>query len=221
MASICRQVSLLRKAPQIAGADRRVSAHGVRRTRARSNSRGAVVFLLRRARFVALGSLLTTYHALVSQPRKISHPRTTAFRHAASRRSNVSRWPIGDSGLKGWSTGVSHLDVSLRSLRWPRIPPKIHTLITLGISVRNKPLVLKARSAQPCGFDSHRPLHSKTTKVPYEDQLSSADRRIGGRRIASFTLSQVRSWYIQQTPGLPPEGCRSTENDQLRVLLGP
>jgi hypothetical protein len=39
---------------------------------------------------------------------------------------------------------------------------KIHTLITLGIRNRTKPLVLKARKRRPCGFDSHRPLHSQT-----------------------------------------------------------
>jgi hypothetical protein len=36
---------------------------------------------------------------------------------------------------------------------------KIHTLITLGISIHIKPLVLKALKRPPCGFDSHRPLH--------------------------------------------------------------
>jgi hypothetical protein len=36
---------------------------------------------------------------------------------------------------------------------------EIHTLITLGIRLRTKPLVLKARMHCPCGFDSHRPLH--------------------------------------------------------------
>jgi hypothetical protein len=39
---------------------------------------------------------------------------------------------------------------------------KIHTLITLGVSILPKPLVLKARQRLPRGFDSHRPLHSKT-----------------------------------------------------------
>src|SRR5580698_6960333 len=36
---------------------------------------------------------------------------------------------------------------------------KIHTLITLGVSILRKPLVLKARQRLPRGFDSHRPLH--------------------------------------------------------------
>ena len=36
---------------------------------------------------------------------------------------------------------------------------KIHTLITLDISIRTRPLVLKTRKRCPCGFDSHRPLH--------------------------------------------------------------
>jgi hypothetical protein len=51
-------------------------------------------------------------------------------------------------------------------LTYPYLAPhtaKIHTLITLGISSRTKPLVLKARKRPPCGFDSHRPLHSQAT----------------------------------------------------------
>jgi hypothetical protein len=44
------------------------------------------------------------------------------------------------------------------ALRGPAYP-KIHTLITLSISIRTKPLVLKTRKRRPCGFDSHRPLH--------------------------------------------------------------
>jgi hypothetical protein len=39
---------------------------------------------------------------------------------------------------------------------------KIHTLITLGIRHSTKSLVSKAWKVLPCGFDSHRPLHSKT-----------------------------------------------------------
>src|ERR1700734_2181823 len=35
---------------------------------------------------------------------------------------------------------------------------KFHTLTTLGIRNRTKPLVRKARKRRPCGFDSHRPL---------------------------------------------------------------
>jgi hypothetical protein len=40
---------------------------------------------------------------------------------------------------------------------------KIHTLITLGIRIRTKLLVFKARNVVPCGFDSHRPLHFQPT----------------------------------------------------------
>ena len=46
---------------------------------------------------------------------------------------------------------------------YPYVAPhtaKIHTLITLGIRHGTKPPVLKARKHRPCGFDSHRPLHS-------------------------------------------------------------
>ena len=45
---------------------------------------------------------------------------------------------------------------------YPYVAPhtaKIHTLITLGIRHRTKPLVLKDRKRLPRGFDSHRPLH--------------------------------------------------------------
>jgi hypothetical protein len=57
--------------------------------------------------------------------------------------------------MKGLSSG-------LRAPMYPYVAPhtsKIHTLITLGIRNRTKPLVLKARKHRPCGFDSHRPLH--------------------------------------------------------------
>jgi hypothetical protein len=64
--------------------------------------------------------------------------------------------PIGDPRLKDWTPG------SLTSM-YPYVAPhtsKIHTLITLGISIRTKPLVFKVRNCLPRGFDSHRPLHS-------------------------------------------------------------
>jgi hypothetical protein len=62
--------------------------------------------------------------------------------------------PIGDLQLKGPSPGFP-------TSMYPYVAPhtsKIHTLITLGIRNRTKPLVLKARMHRPCGFDSHRPL---------------------------------------------------------------
>src|ERR1700730_2371232 len=40
---------------------------------------------------------------------------------------------------------------------------KIHTPITLGVRPCTKPLVFKLRRRSPCGFDSHRPLHSQAT----------------------------------------------------------
>ena len=67
----------------------------------------------------------------------------------------VSYWPIGDLRLKGSSPG-------LRTPMYPYVAPrtaKIHTLITLGISIRTKWLVFWLRTHRPCGFDSHRPLH--------------------------------------------------------------
>ena len=45
---------------------------------------------------------------------------------------------------------------------YPYVAPhiaKIHTLITLGISLRTKPLVFRFRTRRPGGFDSYRPLH--------------------------------------------------------------
>jgi hypothetical protein len=45
---------------------------------------------------------------------------------------------------------------------YPYVAPhtaKIHTLITLGIRHRAKPLVFKSQKRPPRGFDSHRPLH--------------------------------------------------------------
>jgi hypothetical protein len=59
---------------------------------------------------------------------------------------------------------------------WPCVAPhtgKIHTLITLGIRIRIKPLVLKADKRRPCGFDSHRPLHS-LPQIAYEIYLSQS-----------------------------------------------
>jgi hypothetical protein len=56
---------------------------------------------------------------------------------------------------KSWSPD-SHASIE------PYVAPhtaKIHTLITLGVSILAKPLVLKARKRVPRGFDSHRPLH--------------------------------------------------------------
>src|SRR5216684_3473016 len=52
---------------------------------------------------------------------------------------------------------------------YPYVAPhtaKIHTLITLDISIRTKPLVLKTWKRLPCGFDSHRPLHFSLSGVP-------------------------------------------------------
>jgi hypothetical protein len=69
--------------------------------------------------------------------------------------------PIGDPRLKDWTPG------SLTSM-YPYVAPhtsKIHTLITLGISIRTKPLVFKVRNCLPRGFDSHRPLHFSLSGV--------------------------------------------------------
>jgi hypothetical protein len=53
---------------------------------------------------------------------------------------------------------------------YPYVAPhtaKIHTLITLGVSILAKSLVLKALKRVPRGFDSHRPLHfSAAWRVP-------------------------------------------------------
>jgi hypothetical protein len=65
-------------------------------------------------------------------------------------------WPIGDLRLKGLDHGVSHIDVAVRGSTYRE------NSITLGIRNRTKPMVLKARKRRPRGFDSHRPLQSKT-----------------------------------------------------------
>jgi hypothetical protein len=51
---------------------------------------------------------------------------------------------------------------------------KIHTPITLEIRHRAKLLVFKPRRRRPCGFDSHRPLRSRTTS-DNPGQLAQAD----------------------------------------------
>jgi hypothetical protein len=79
----------------------------------------------------------------------------------SGRRSSLSTdhtWPVKDLLLIGTGQGLAHRCIST----CPYVAPhttKIHTLITLGIRHRNKPLVLKARQRLPRGFDSHRPLH--------------------------------------------------------------
>ena len=65
---------------------------------------------------------------------------------------------------------------------------KIHTLITLGIRNRTKPLVLKARKPRPCGVDSHRQLHSKA--------VSGLNRRrfaVGYNRAYTLTMKTAIS----------------------------
>jgi hypothetical protein len=70
---------------------------------------------------------------------------------------------------------------------YPYVAPhtsKIHTLITLGIRHRNKPLVLKARQRLPRGFDSHRQLHSKARlgyggDAPKPKLMNASDDRKG------------------------------------------
>jgi hypothetical protein len=84
MASIYRQDSLLRKAAQVAGADRCLSAHGVRWARARSNSRRAVVFLLGSRGSSHWPVFDDSEPAIASQRGKTPRSRTTAFRHTVS-----------------------------------------------------------------------------------------------------------------------------------------
>jgi hypothetical protein len=65
-------------------------------------------------------------------------------------------WPVRDLRLKGRGPGS-------RASIYPYVAPhtaKIHTLITLGLCIRTKLLFLKPQKRLPCGFDSHRPLHS-------------------------------------------------------------
>jgi hypothetical protein len=70
--------------------------------------------------------------------------------------------PVRDLPLVGTSQGLAHRCIPT----CPYVAPhtaKIHTPITLGIRNRAKLLVFQIRYDLPCGFDSHRPLHSKTT----------------------------------------------------------
>jgi hypothetical protein len=67
--------------------------------------------------------------------------------------------PVRDLRLVGTSPGF-------RSPMYPYVAldtTNIHTPITLGIRHRAKPLVFELRRRRPCGFDSHRPLHSQAT----------------------------------------------------------
>jgi hypothetical protein len=64
-------------------------------------------------------------------------------------------------------------------LTYPCVAPhtaKIHMLITLGISIRAKPLVLRARKRLPRGFDSHRPLHFQPAPANLVSELVSEGR---------------------------------------------
>ena len=72
--------------------------------------------------------------------------------------------PFRDRRLKGWSPGLSHVEYPHITLRCPHTA-KIHTLITLSISIPAKPPVLKARKRLPVGFDSYRPLHFSLSGV--------------------------------------------------------
>jgi hypothetical protein len=57
--------------------------------------------------------------------------------------------------------GTSYIEYPYAALHCPTCR-EIHTLITLGVSILPKPPVLKARQRVPRGFDSHRPLHSRS-----------------------------------------------------------
>src|SRR5277367_2872530 len=78
---------------------------------------------------------------------------------------------------------------------YPYVAPhaaKIHTLITLGIRHRAKPLVFKIRKRRPCGFDSHRPLHSPATP-------GNAGRQDWGQHVDPMG----KSWEYESIFGLP------------------
>ena len=53
---------------------------------------------------------------------------------------------------------------------------KIHTLITLGVSILPKPLVLEGLKRLPRGFDSHRPLH-------FQDRSEQVGTRDWGQHV--------------------------------------
>jgi len=121
------------------------------------------------------------------------------MRASEYKRREVTRPETYDRKARAETSNVAHPTL-------PYVAPhtaKIHTLITLGIRDRAKPLVLKARKRLPRGFDSHRPLHfwlsdvslrcpgtrlslspgshslDAATTVPL---VESVDRRLGGVR---------------------------------------
>src|ERR1017187_4383102 len=71
----------------------------------------------------------------------------------------------------GQRPSAEKLEPEIRTSVYPYVAPhtaKIHTLITLGISIRTKLLVLKDRKRLPRGFDSHRPLHYQAIRITFQ-----------------------------------------------------
>ena len=96
---------------------------------------------------------------------------------------------------------------------------KIHTLITLGISIRTKPLVLKARERLPCGFDSHRPLHSQATPGHAGPQDWGQDIDPMGKSWES-TLRRRRSHGLTYHPLCPEIHTYSHTQQFAKIFCG-
>jgi hypothetical protein len=89
---------------------------------------------------------------------------------------------------------------------------KIHTLITLGIRHRAKPLVLKARKHRPCGFDSHPEAHSLWVRFPSPAPLLRQREATQGDKICFKTLIRWESLQL-----LPSQS--SVRNSVNRVAV--
>jgi len=113
----------------------------------------------------------------------------------------VPNWRIGGLRPKGLSPG-------LRTPMYPYVAPrtaKIHTLISLGISIRTQWLVFWLRTHRPCGFDSHRPLHfslahiglrcprlgARTFPCSHSMDASSFSRRLSPRKLLHSELPGI------------------------------
>ena len=137
--------------------------------------------------FTASRRLTDTHHR--SRHRLSNDQIARQFWSGQLRYLKVSYWPIGDLRLKGSSPG-------LRTPMYPYVAPRtarIHTLITLGISIRTKWLVFWLRTHRPCGFDSHRPLHFSLSGVSPRCPLTQFGLSCSSGRLNSATVHLIDS----------------------------
>jgi hypothetical protein len=72
--------------------------------------------------------------------------------------------------------------------------PELAGWVRRRVGTRTKSLVLKAQNCLPCGFDSHRPLHSQATPGPAGLQDWSLDIDPMGESCESTLTGAVVSW---------------------------